>query len=337
MMTVIKRVIGVLIFLGMLAASWMVYFANTSLQPPQSPYEFTLKHGSSLRSIARQFHSEGLLSEHWSFIVLVKVFGKEGEIKAGNYQLDREITPLQLVRKITQGDVSQSEIVFIEGWNFRQIRKALNEHSAVKHDSARLSDYELLQHLGVQEENAEGLFFPDTYYFSNGMSDLSLLKRAYQIMGQRLGEAWLGRSPNLPFSNPYEALIMASIVEKETGRPSERPMIAAVFINRLRIGMRLQTDPTVIYGLGEAFDGNLRKSDLTTDNPYNTYTRAGLPPGPIAMPGWASIQATLHPSTTSALYFVGKGDGTHYFSRNLDEHNQAVNRYQRISHKKKIN
>lgn len=337
MMTTIKRTINAAIFLSLLAASWIVYFANTSLQPPQSPYEFTLKHGSSLRAIARQFRTEGLLSEHWSFIVLVKILGKEGEIKAGNYQLDREITPLQLVRKITQGDVSQSEIVFIEGWNFKQMRKALNEHPAVRHDSAGLSDKELLQRLGVQEEKAEGLFFPDTYYFSNGMSDLTLLKRAYQIMGQRLAEAWRERSPNLPFSTPYEALIMASIVEKETGRASERPMIAAVFINRLRIGMRLQTDPTVIYGLGEAFDGNLRKSDLTTDNPYNTYTRAGLPPGPIAMPGWASVQATLHPSATSALYFVSKGDGTHYFSRNLDEHNQAVNRYQRISHRNKIN
>lgn len=337
MMTAIKRAVGALMLLGLLGAGWMIYFANTSLQPPQSPYEFTLKHGSSLRSVARQFHAEGLLSERWSFIVLVKIFGKEGEIKAGNYQLEREITPLQLVRKITQGDVSQSEIVFIEGWNFRQMRKALNEHPAVKHDSTGLSDKELLQRLGVQEEKAEGLFFPDTYYFSNGMSDLSLLKRAYQIMGQRLDEAWRGRSPNLPFSNPYEALIMASIVEKETGKAGERPMIAAVFINRLRIGMRLQTDPTVIYGLGESFDGNLRKSDLTADTPYNTYTRAGLPPGPIAMPGWASIQAALHPSATPALYFVSKGDGTHYFSRNLDEHNQAVNRYQRISYRKKIN
>lgn len=337
MMTAIKRAIGALVLSALLGAGWMVYFANTSLQPPQSPYEFTLKHGSSLRGVARQLHAEGLLSERWSFIVLVKIFGKEGEIKAGNYQLDHEITPLQLVRKITQGDVSQSEIVFIEGWNFRQMRKALNEHPAVKHDSIGLSDKELLQRLGAQEENAEGLFFPDTYYFSNGMSDLSLLKRAYQIMGQRLDEAWRGRSPNLPFSNPYQALIMASIVEKETGKAGERPMIAAVFINRLRIGMRLQTDPTVIYGLGESFDGNLRKSDLTADTPYNTYTRAGLPPSPIAMPGWASIQAALHPSATPALYFVSKGDGSHYFSRNLDEHNQAVNRYQRISYRKKIN
>ena len=336
MMTAVKRAMGALILSGLLAAGWMLYFANASLRLPL-PYEFTIKHGSSLRSIARQFRTEGLLAEPWSFIVLVKLFGQEGEIKAGNYQLDRQITPLQLVHRITRGDVSQSEVVFIEGWSFRQMRKALDEHPAIKHETTGLSDRDLLDRLGMQEESAEGLFFTDTYYFSNGMSDLPLLKRARQIMEQRLAEAWLGRSPNLPFATPNEALIMASIVEKETGKSNERPMIAAVFINRLRIGMRLQTDPTVIYGLGDTFDGNLRKRDLTTDTAYNTYTRTGLPPGPIAMPGWASIQATLHPGTTSALYFVSKGDGTHYFSRSLAEHNQAVVRYQKIPYRNKIN
>jgi UPF0755 protein len=304
---------------------------------PQSPYEFTLKHGSSLRTIARQFSSEGLIAEPWSFILLAKILGKEGGLKAGNYQLDRELTPFQLVQKITKGDVSQSEIVFIEGWTFSQVRKALDEHPAIRHDTTGLSERDLLNRLAIQEENAEGLFFPDTYYFSNGMSDLSVLKRAYLIMGQRLADAWLERSPNLPYSTPYDALIMASIVEKETGRSGERPMIAAVFINRLRIGMRLQTDPTVIYGLGEAYDGNLHKRDLITDNAYNTYTRAGLPPSPIAMPGWASIHAALHPAATSALYFVSKGDGTHQFSRSLPEHNEAVARYQKSITRKKIN
>lgn len=337
MMTAIKRAVTLLILLSMLAAGWIFYFANTPLHLPQSPYEFSLKQGSSLRTIARQFRAEGLLQEPWSFIVLARVFGKAGEIKAGNYQLDQEITPLQLVVKITRGDVSQSGIVFIEGWNFRQIRKLLDEHPAIEHDSAQLSDKDLLNRLGIQGNSAEGLFFPDTYYFSKGMSDLSLLKRAHQIMEHRLDEAWKGRSPDLPYSTPYEALIMASIVEKETGRASERPTIAGVFINRLRIGMRLQTDPTVIYGLGETFDGNLRKRDLIADNAYNTYTRTGLPPTPIAMPGLASIQAALHPATTSALYFVGKGDGTHQFSHNLQEHNQAVARYQKTQSRNKIN
>ncbi len=337
MMTVIKRGIAAFMVLGMMAAGWIVYFANTPVHLPQAPYEFTLKHGSSLRTIARQFSGEGLISEPWSFIALAKTFRREGEIKAGNYQLDHEITPFQLLQKITKGDVSQSAIVFIEGWNFSQIRKALDEHPAIRHDSTGQSDREMLILLGIQEENAEGLFFPDTYYFSNGMSDMSVLKRAYQIMGQRLADAWRERSPNLPYSTPYEALIMASIIEKETGQSGERQMIAAVFINRLRIGMRLQTDPTVIYGLGETFDGNLHKRDLTTDNAYNTYTRAGLPPGPIAMPGWASLQAALHPGETSALYFVSRGDGTHQFSRSLEEHNQAVARYQKIISRKKIN
>jgi UPF0755 protein len=337
MMTVIKRAMAALIVLGMSAAGWELYFANTPVHLPQTPHEFTLKHGSSLRTIARQFSAEGLIPEPWSFIVLAKALGREGGIKAGNYQLDREITPFQLLQKITKGDVSQSEIVFIEGWNFSQMRKALDAHPAIRHDTAGLSERELLNRLAVQEENAEGLFFPDTYYFSNGMSDLSVLKRAYQIMGQRLADAWLERGPDLPYSTPYEALIMASIIEKETGRSGERPMIATVFINRLRIGMRLQTDPTVIYGLGETFGGNLQKRDLTTDNAYNTYTRAGLPPGPIAMPGWASIHAALHPAASSALYFVSRGDGTHQFSRNLEEHNQAVARYQKTAPRKKIN
>lgn len=337
MMNVIKRGIAALIVLGMSTAGWVLYFANTPVHLPQSPYEFTLKHGSSLRTIAKQFSAEGLIPEPWSFIVLAKILGKEGDIKAGNYQLDRELTPFQLVQKITKGDVSQSEIVFIEGWNFSQMRKALDEHPAIRHDTTDLSDRELLNRLGVQEESAEGLFFPDTYYFSNGMSDLSVLKRAYQIMEQRLADAWRERRPNLPYSTPYEALIMASIVEKETGRSGERPMIAAVFINRLRTGMRLQTDPTVIYGLGETFDGNLHKRDLTTDNAYNTYTRSGLPPGPISMPGWASLNAALHPGATSALYFVSRGDGTHQFSSSLTEHNQAVARYQKTIPRKKIN
>ena len=336
-MRAIKGAIGVFVLLFTLAGGWMFYFANSSLHLPQAPYEFTLKHGSSLRGIAKQFRAEGLLSEPWSFIVLAKIFGKENEIKAGNYQLDQEITPMQLVHKITRGDVSQSEIVFIEGWSFKQIHKALDDHPAIKHETAGLSDWDIMHRLGMEEKNAEGLFFPDTYYFSAGMSDLSLLKRANQMLGKRLEEAWQGRSTGLPFATPYEALIMASIVEKETGKSGERPMVAAVFINRLRLGMRLQTDPTVIYGLGDAFDGNLRKRDLTADNAYNTYTRTGLPPTPIATPGWASIQATLHPDATSALYFVSKGDGSHHFSRSLEEHNLAVARYQKVLRRNKLN
>jgi UPF0755 protein len=319
--------VGVL--LAMLVLGWMVYFARTPLSLPQEPYQFTLKHGSSLRSVARQLNQEGLLREPWSFVLLVKLTGNPGALKAGNYELVPGITVWQLLKKITRGDVSQSEISFIEGWTFKQMRKALDGNPSIKHDTAGLSDAEVLHRLGLQETVAEGLFFPDTYYFSADMSDLRILMRAHQLMTARLGEAWMGRDPGLPYATPYQALIMASIVEKETGQANERPLIAAVFINRLRIGMRLQTDPTVIYGLGDAFDGNLHKADLLSDNAYNTYTRAGLPPSPIAMPGAGAIQAVLHPARSSALYFVSKGDGTHYFSATLAEHNNAVARYQK--------
>ncbi|MDD5404582.1 MAG: endolytic transglycosylase MltG [Sulfuricella sp.] len=309
-------------------AGWMAYFVATPLSLPQIPYEFTLRHGSSLRSVARQLVEAKILSEPWRFIALVRLNGKAGEIKAGNYYLENNPTPLQLFRMITRGDVSQSDITFIEGWNFRRMRQMLDENQAVRHDTAQMTEREILEKIGAQEDAAEGLFFPDTYYFSSGMSDLSILKRAYQAMQAHLADAWMERDPLLPYQTPYEALIMASIIEKETGRATERPLIAGVFINRLRLNMRLQTDPTVIYGLGENFDGNLRRADLARDTPYNTYTRSGLPPTPIAMPGSGALQAAVHPAATRALYFVGKGDGTHKFSASLAEHNLAVARYQ---------
>lgn len=319
-------IIGLLALL--LGGIWLTHFALTPLPLAQTPLEFTLKHGSSLKSVARQLTTAGVLSETWDFVVLARLFGKASNIKAGNYQLETALTPLQLLRKITEGDVSQSEITFIEGWNFRQIRKALDAHPSITHETRDMDEREILQRIGAAENMAEGLLFPDTYFFSNGMSDVAILKRAYLIMQQRLAEAWQERAPELPYGTPYQALVMASIIEKETGKASERPMIAAVFINRLRIGMRLQTDPTVIYGLGESFDGNLRRRDLTADTAYNTYTRAGLPPSPIAMPGLESIHAALHPAQHKALYFVAKGDGSHQFSSSLAEHNRAVARHQ---------
>jgi UPF0755 protein len=208
------------------------------------------------------------------------------------------------------------------------VREALNRHEDIRHLSIPMTDEEILRQIGATETVAEGLFFPDSYFFDSGMSDLDILKRAYETMHRKLNAAWEKRAAGLPYRTPYEALIMASIVEKETGRAGERPMIASVFLNRLKLGMRLQTDPTVIYGMGENFDGNLRKRDLQLDGQYNTYTRAGLPPTPIAMPGMAAIEAALHPARSNALYFVGKGDGSHAFSSTLNEHNRAVYRYQ---------
>lgn len=309
-------------------AGWVIYFAKQPVNLPTASYDLVLKHGSSLRGIAQQMVREGILAEPWTFIFLIRAQGLAGDIKAGNYELRAGMTNYDLFLMITDGITSQRSIVFIEGWTFAQVREALNRHEDVRHLSMPMTNEEILRQIGATESVAEGLFFPDSYFFDSGMSDLDILKRAYETMQRKLAKAWEGRAPGLPYRTPYEALIMASIVEKETGLASERPMIASVFLNRLRIGMRLQTDPTVIYGLGETFDGNLRKRDLLQDNEYNTYTRSGLPPTPIAMPGMAAIEAALHPAQSKALYFVGKGDGSHAFSSSLNEHNRAVTRYQ---------
>ena len=305
------------------------HYANSVIALPQSPLAFDLKSGSSFRSAARQMTDAGAIGDPRWFVLLGRLFGDPTQIKAGNYEIESPITPLQLLRKITRGDFTQVAIIFIEGWTFRQLRKALDEHESVRHDSQGLSDRELARRIGVPDEMPEGWFFPDTYHFSKNASDIAILRRAHRLMQSNLTRLWDKRASSLPLRTSYEALILASIIEKETGRAAERAMIAGVFMNRLRIGMRLQTDPTVIYGVGEAFDGNIRKRDLTTDTPWNTYTRAGLPPTPIAMPGMASLRAALNPAATKALYFVARGDGTSQFSSTLEDHNAAVTKYQR--------
>jgi UPF0755 protein len=328
-----KRLIRALLFLALAvfatAAGWLIYYADTPLQLPRTPLEFSLKQGSSLRNGAKQLTEIGVLDHPWSFIVMARVLGKAGEIKAGNYEFTNNLTPYRLLTKLTKGDVTMKEIAFIEGWTFNQLRKVLDDYPGIRHDSANLSDEEILKRIGATENSAEGLFFPDTYFFNDGMSDLTILKRAYRTMESNLATVWETRAKDLPFSDTHQALIMASIVEKETAQAAERRMVAAVLINRLRLGMKLQADPTVIYGLGDKFDGNLRKRDLTGDTIYNTYTREGLPPTPIALPGFASIQATLNPADTKALYFVSRGDGTSHFSESLEEHNRAVTKYQK--------
>lgn len=310
-------------------AGWMFLFVKQEIGVAETSRELVLEHGSSLRSISRQLVAEGVLQEPWSFMLLVRAKGMERAIKAGNYELRQGMTVQDLFLMLTQGSTVQRSITFIEGWTFRQMRDALNRHEDIRHLSMPMTDAEIMERIGATESNPEGLFFPDSYFFERGMSDLDILKRAYHTMQRKLQQAWEGRVPGLPYRTPYEALIMASIIEKETGRGDERPMIARVFLNRLRLGMRLQTDPTVIYGIGENFDGNLRRRDLQADTPYNTYTRGGMPPTPIAMPGMAAIQAALHPAEGNALYFVSRGDGSHVFSATLSEHNRAVNRYQR--------
>ena len=328
-MGLIKRLLILILLVAALLAALAGYYATRPLPLPVLPFEFSLKQGSSLKAASRQMQQAGVLPSDWMFTWLGRLLGKSTQIKAGNYELETAVTPLELLNMVTKGRVSLSEIGIIEGRTFNQLRAELNANPAIRHDSLALSETEILQRIGAPEGQAEGLFFPDKYYFANGASDLSVLKRAYQTMHKHLQESWQGRDSGLPLESPYQALILASIVEKETGQSRDRGMVAGVFINRLRKGMMLQTDPTVIYGVGEKFDGNLRKRDLLTDTSYNTYTRKGLPPTPIALPGLASLQAVLHPAQTSALYFVGRGDGSSEFSSTLEQHNRAVNKYQR--------
>lgn len=325
----IKKIISWSAFFVIALSAYMVWYAFTPLTLKQVPMEFDLKPGSNLSALSRQMLEAGVIHDTWRFRLLVRALGKANKIKSGYYILNRSVTPIELLNKLTAGEVSLREVVFIEGWTFAQMRDLLDTQPLVRHDTKDMSEQEILHALGVPIHHAEGWFFPAKYYIDAGSSDVSILRRAYDTMQQHLQTAWAERDAGLPYTTPTEALIMASIIEKETGAVAERPLIAAVFINRLRKGMRLQTDPTVIYGLGALYDGNIHKRDLMADTPYNTYTRSGLPPTPIAMPGLASIMAALHPARSDALYFVAKGDGSHYFSNNLDEHNRAVARYQK--------
>ena len=314
---------------ALVGAGGLAWYGNRPLRIEPLPKTLNVAPGTNLRSLSTMLEREGVVGNAQVFWLLGRVLGKPGTLKVGVYTLDRPLTPLELYAKIQRGEVSQAMVQFIEGWNWREVRAALAAQPMLKNDSAGMSNAEILQAIGAEENHIEGLLFPDTYFYAPQASDLSVLRRAYRRQHDKLMAAWETRAPGLPYRTPYEALIMASIVEKETGAASERPKIAAVFLNRLRLGMRLQTDPTVIYGLGDRFDGNLHKADLQHDTPYNTYTRAGLPPTPIAMPSEAAIQAALNPAKTDALYFVASGNGTHVFSSNLDAHNRAVNRYQR--------
>ncbi|MBL8517840.1 MAG: endolytic transglycosylase MltG [Betaproteobacteria bacterium] len=310
-----------------LVGGWAWQFTQTPLAPREMPFEFTVKPGATLKSLSKELAGAGVLDQPDALTWLGR-FSEKTAIRAGNYRIEKPLTPAELLDKLVRGDVVPVSIQFIEGSTYAELRRALAAHKDVKQTLAGVTDAELLKRLGAEEAHPEGLFFPDTYFFAAGTTDFDVLKRAHQTLKQRLADAWAERDEALPYKSPYEALIMASIIEKETGRADERATISAVFINRTRIGMRLQTDPTVIYGIGPTFDGNIRKRDLTTDTPYNTYTRDGLPPTPIALPGWGSLIAAVKPAQSDKLYFVGKGDGSHHFSRSLEEHNRAVARYQ---------
>ncbi len=353
-----KFFVSLLIFL-LLAAGGTGYafywWANAPLQFAPPKLDATIKGHSSLRSVAVQLAQAGVPIQPQLFVALTRVLRLSAQLKAGNYEFETGITPYEVLDKIARGDVNEFVVTVIDGWNFHQMRAELDANPELRHDTAGWSDAQILQALAVPVEAAhhalanpasvplpdpvqtaaidpaidlaEGRFFPDTYLFDKATSDLDIYRRAMTLMDQRLAQLWAARAPDLPYKTPYDALIMASLVEKETGRASDAPLVAAVFVNRLKRGMPLQTDPSVIYGIGSRYSGHLHKKDLQTDGPYNTYTRVGLPPTPIALPGANALQAALNPAQSTALYFVARGDGSSLFSDTLEAHNRAVNKY----------
>jgi len=316
-----------LLLAALAGGAW--YWANQPLTLRASPVDFHVASGSSLRAAITQMREAGVNVEPRLLALLARFSKAETGIKAGSYSVTNGITSIELLGKLTRGEVTQGELILVEGWTFRQWRGRMDRHADLRHESAGLSEAQIAERLGLAANTLDGQLFPDTYLFDKQSSDFDLIARAARAMQRKLDGEWAHRADNLPYRTPAEALIMASIVEKETGRESDRTLVAAVFVNRLRRGMLLQTDPTVIYGLGDSFDGNLHKRDLQGDTPYNTYRHSGLPPTPIAMPGQASLHAALHPAGSDVLYFVARGDGSSEFSRTLDEHNRAVNKYQR--------
>lgn len=338
MFRILKALI-LLAFLGVICAGGALWwYAQRPLPLGQNNVDLNIPAGSSMRTAAR-LTALVVPVQPDILVALARISGRDTQIKAGSYEVESGATPMSLIDQLTRGDVSLQEVRIPEGWTFHQFRAALDAHEGVSHASKGMSDADLLAQVVKAEGSGgpafngdkfpEGLFFPDTYLFAKGARDTDILRRAYRLMHKRIDGEWAKRASDLPYTTPYQALIMASIIEKETGQTKERPLIAGVFINRLRKGMLLQTDPTIIYGMGDKFDGNLRKKDLLEDGPYNSYTRTGLPPTPIALPGAAAIQAALHPADTDAIYFVAKGNGTHEFSSTLEAHNRAVNRYQK--------
>lgn len=324
-----RRVLAVLLLAlaGLAGAAYWWLDQPLALNPPA--VDLSIEPGSSARDVADMVAQSGVrVRPEWLY-VWFRWSGQDRQIKAGSYEIEAGTTPRSLLRKLVRGEESLRTVTLVEGWTFRQVRQALAQAPHLAADTATMSEAAIMERLGRAGIPAEGRFFPDTYSYAKGSSDLKVLGRAMRSLDKHLAVAWEKRAPDTPLKTPEQALVLGSIVEKETGRAGDRPQIAGVFANRLRIGMLLQTDPTVIYGLGDSFDGNLRKKDLQTDTPWNTYTRAGLPPTPISMPGRDALMAAVAPARTDALYFVARGDGSSEFSTSLDAHNRAVDKYQR--------
>jgi UPF0755 protein len=324
----LKTLLVLVLIAAAAVAGYGAWYVGSPLAVRKYPVEVEIPRGAGFRAAIDQLERAGVTMHRTEFELMARLMGKARDIKAGSYEIAQPLTPMQLLDKLTRGDVTQSEVRLIEGWTFAQFRAVLDASPDLRHDTKGLEDVQVLARMQVAETHPEGLFFPDTYLFARGASDLQVLRRSYRAMARHLKEEWEARDAAVPYKTPYDALTMASIVEKETGQAGERDLIGGVLVNRLRIGMRLQVDPTIIYGLGSTFDGNLKKAHLLADGPYNTYTRAGLPPTPIAMPGLASLRAAMRPGKTNAMYYVSRNDGTSQFSRTLEEHNRAVARYQ---------
>ena len=335
MLRLFKITLLVTLLLSMIVTvdAWRILHTPMNITE-SSDFEFAV--GASGSTLVKQLVQRDWIKNSAYLSSWIRLSGSAHKLKAGEYVIEPDTTPLQLLEQMKQGKVKLYTVTLIEGKNFRDFLLRLSASPNIKQTLQNKSIAEIMEALGHTDENPEGLFFPDTYSFPNGMDDVKILQRAYAAMQRKLNAAWDTREPNLPFATPYEALIMASIVEKETALASERTQIAGVFINRLRIGMRLQTDPTVIYGMGPSFNGNIRVKDLQQDTPYNTYTRKGLPPTPIAMPSAEAIDAVMHPESTPFIFFVARGDasGSHVFSVTHDDHEAAVDKYQRKKKRK---
>ena len=326
---VLKRIVWALLLCVGLVAAAAAYWVLRPLPLTAERIDIAIEPQTSVRGIANATVASGVDVSEFLLHVFFRASGRSRGLRAGSYELVRGDSALDLLRKLTRGEENLRAVSLIDGWTLRQFRQALDKADGLRHDTTGLSDAAIMQRLGLSDVAAEGRFFPDTYTYGKGSSDWRVLERAARAMQRQLDRAWAQRATDLALQTPEQALILASIVEKETGRESDRAMIASVFHNRLRIGMPLQTDPTVIYGLGESFDGNLRRADLQRDHAWNTYTRRGLPPTPIAMPGRNALLAAVQPARSQALYFVARGDGSSEFSATLEAHNAAVNRYQR--------
>lgn len=327
-----KKFIYVGFIFILIVSSWLWYSIqkslNSTLNIDSNEINYSIKSGSSLSAVIYDLSNKNIIKHPRYLIWYARLNGLSNKMKTGDYLLSNKLTSKEFLDNIFKGKVIQYSLAVIEGWSFSQLIEAIKQHPHIKHTLTNLSEKEIMGKLGLSGQHPEGLFLPDTYHFPAQLSDLEFLRRAYHAMQTVLKEEWDNRAVGLIYKNSYEVLIMASIVEKETGLASERNQIAGVFVRRLEKKMRLQTDPTVIYGMGNKYKGNIRKRDLLQDTPYNTYRRRGLPPTPIALPGRKAINAALHPAEGNALYFVSRGDGSHVFSETLEEHNKAVIKYQ---------